>query len=182
MMKRLNLKKNKKGDIASLIYVVIVIFCIGFVVILANKLNHKIFDAEETIFNNSVELNNSAAIPAIQKIRNVDDTAWDYAFLGIYVAVMLGLGMTAYAQRINIAFFWVYIIMSLVVLMLGVAMSNAWQTAVESDALSDVVVRFPITNFLLGTYAPLVVTALIMVTALLLFAKPPETAGGVISG
>lgn len=172
---------NKRGDIASLIYVVTIIFCIGFILIFVNKLNHQIFEAEEKIFNTSVEFQNSSAITAIQKIRSVDDVAWDYAFLGIYFAVMLGLGMTAYATRITIAFFWVYIVMALFVLALGVILSNAWQTAVQSDALSDVISRFPITNFLLGTYAPLAVTVLILVTVLLLFAKPPELAGAVTS-
>lgn len=172
---------NRKGDIASLIYVVTILFAIGFILVFVNTLNHKLSVATENIFNQSETLQNSSAIPAIQKIRAVDDVAWDYAFLGIYVAIMLGLGMTSYATRINIAFFWVYIIMSLVVLMLGIMLSNAWQTAATNEQLSESVARFPITNFFLGSYAPTAITALILVTALLLFAKPPESIGGVQS-
>ena len=175
-----SLIKEKRGDIASLIYVVTIIFAIAFVFIMGNKLNHQIFDKEEQIFNSSTSLQNSSAITAVQKIRAVDDVAWDYAFLGIYFACLIGLGMTAYATRITTLFYWIYIVMSLVVLILGVALSNAWQTAVSTDALSDVVTRFPITNMLLGSYGPIAVTALILVTALLLFAKPPETQGGVM--
>lgn len=172
-----SLLHNKKGDIESLIYVVVILFAIGFILIFVNTLNHKISVATENIFTNSSSMQNSSAIESIQKIRSVDDMAWDYAFLAIYIAVILGLGMTAYATRINIAFFWIYIIMSLVVLMLGVSLSNAWQTAVQNEQLTETVARFPITNFLLGSYAPIAVTGLILVTALLLFAKPQDSAG-----
>lgn len=165
---------NKKGDIPSLIYAVVILFAIGFIFIFMNTLNHKLFTTTEGIFNSSSQLNNSQAIPTLQKIRATDDVAWDWAFLALYIGMMIALGMTAYATRISMAFYWIYIISSLFVLALGVAMSNGWQTAVSTGALQEAATRFPITNILLGSYAPIAVTALILITAILLFGKTPE--------
>lgn len=165
---------NKKGDIASLIYLVIVLFLIGFVFIFGNTLTHKLTTQMEATFNSSTAFNESSAIPALQKIRTTDDLIWDWAFLALYVGSIAGLAVSAFSTRISVIFYWFYGIMSLGVLLIGVMLSNAWQAAVATDVLSESVTRFPITNFLLGSYAPLAVTAMIMITMILLFGKTPD--------
>ena len=171
--------KNKRGDIESLIYVVAILFAIGFVVVLGNMFTHAFYTQTESIFNSTASLNNSEAIPAIQKIRDVDDTAWDYAILGIYVAILGGMAFTSYLTRISLIFFWIYGVMALVVLAIGVMLSNAWQTMMAKPELTETIARFPITNVLLGSYGTIAVTAIIMVTILFLFAKTPDNSGGI---
>jgi hypothetical protein len=173
----ISLIKNKRGDIPSLIYLVIIIGLIGFVFIFVNKLNHGLLTQEESILNSSIEFQNSSAITAIQSIRGVDDVAWDYAFLALYIGSICALGISAYSTRISPIFYWFYFIMSLGVLIIAVMMSNLWQAAVATDALSDSVSRFPITNFLLGSYYPIAVLVMIIITMILLFGKTPDGKG-----
>ena len=168
---------NKRGDIPSLIYLVITIFLIGFVFIFGNTLTHKLTTQMETQLNTSSEFVNSTAITTLQKIRTTDDYIWDYGFLAIYIGSVAALAISAYATRISAIFYWFYAIMSVIVLILGVMLSNAWQTGVATNVLSESVARFPITNFLLGSYAPIAVTAIIVITMVLLFAKTPDSGG-----
>lgn len=165
---------NTKGDIPSLIYLVIVIFLIGFVFIFGNTLTHKLTTQMEASYNSTAATQNSSAITALQKIRTTDDYIWDWAFLAIYIGSIAALAVSAYSTRISPIFYWFYGIMGLGVLLLGVMLSNTWQTAVSNPVFADSIGRFPITNFLLGTYAPLAVTAMIVITMILLFAKTPE--------
>lgn len=171
---------NKKGDIASIIYILAMLLVIAFVMVFGNKFMHDYTTKTEAILNSSSEFQNSSAITALQTIRSTDDVVWDWAFLAIYVGGVASLIFSSYLTRISGLFYWFYIVMSLIALTVGVMLSNAWQKAVENPILTDVVARFPITNFLLGTYAPLAVTAMILLTALFLFAKTPENSGGII--
>lgn len=165
---------NTKGDIPSLIYLVIVIFLIGFVFIFGNTLTHKLTTQMEATYNSTAATQNSSAIAALQKIRATDDVIWDWAFLAIYIGAIAALGVSAYSTRISPIFYWFYGLLSLGVLLIGVMLSNTWQAAVATGVLSESAVRFPITNFLLGTYAPIAVLAMIAITMILLFAKTPE--------
>lgn len=168
---------NKKGDFESLLYLVIMIFVLGFIFIFTNTLNSKLSIAEESIFNSSTDFQNSSAIPALQKIRTVDNYAWDYGFLALYIGSIAALAVSAYSTRISTIFYWVYGLLSLGVLAVGVMLSNTWQATVDNPQMTEAVSHFPITNFLLGTYAPIAVTAMIMVVMILLFGKTPEQGG-----
>lgn len=172
-----SLFESKRGDIPSLIYIVVILGVIAFVFIFTSKLSHQLNTQMEIALNSSPEFENSSAIPAIQTIRDVNDWAYDYAFLALYIGSLIALGLTAYSTRISPVFYWVYALMSLAVLAVGVLISNTWQAATETEMLSDTVARFPITDFLLGSYYPLAVTALILITMILLFGKTPETGG-----
>ncbi len=168
---------NNKGDFESLLYVVILIFVIGFIFVFVNRLNHEFSITTEGIFNSSTEFQNSSAITSIQKIRTVDDSAWDYGFLAIYIGSIAALCVTAYSTKISPVFYWVYGLLSLGILAVGVMLSNSWQAMAETSMMSETITRYPITNFLLGSYAPLAVTAMIIITMILLFGKTPESRG-----
>lgn len=165
---------NKKGDFQSLLYIVIMIFIVGFIFIFVNRLNNELSTTTERIFNNSADFQNSSAITSIQKIRQVDNAAWDYGFLAIYIGSIAALCITAYSTKISPVFFWVYGLMSLAILGVGVMLSNAWQATVENPEMVETVARYPITNFLLGSYAPLAVTVMIVIVMILLFGKTPD--------
>ena len=168
---------NRKGDFQSLLYLVIMIFVIGFIFIFVNRLNNQFSVATESIFNSSDQFQNSSAIASLQKIRAVDNSIWDYAFLALYIGSIAALAVSAFSTRVSAVFYWVYGLLSLGILAVGVMLSNAWQAAVENPQMTETIARFPITNFLLGSYAPLAVTAMIVITMIILFGKTPDQGG-----
>ena len=58
--------------------------------------------------------------------------------------------MFSFATRINIAFFWLMIIIDIPLLVVGVVLSNIWQEVAANPEMTTTVARFPITNALLG--------------------------------
>ena len=170
--------RNKKGDFASLLYVVILLFIIGMIFLFTNKLTHEISVKQEEIFNSSVEYQNSSAITALQTIRDTNDTAYDYGFLAIYIGCIASLGVTAFMTRIHPIFYIFYVLLGIFVLATGVLLSNAYQAVAETSTMADAAARFPIMNFMLGSYAPLVITVVIILFMVLLFGKTPDTTRG----
>lgn len=163
---------NKKGDFATIVYVVIFLFVIGVVFLFMNKLNQSIFTELGNNLNETY--GHTQAMTTLEHIKSRDLVVWDYAFLGIFFGCLMAIGLTAYAVRISPIFYWIYGIMSLTVLALGVILCNIWQEYAADPEFAAEILRFPIMNTILGTYYPLVATAIIILTMIFLFGKPPE--------
>lgn len=171
----MGLLKSRKGDIASLIYVIVVIFVLGLVLVLMNAMSDKLYSKLENNLNSSGAISpNSIAISKLQQIHQVDRVIWDYFFLAVFMVYIVSVGLSAYATRISPVFFWLYGILSLVGLLVGVISSNMYQAFITNNALSDVANRFPITNFVLGDYYPTIITLIICITLGLIFSKTPD--------
>jgi len=163
---------NKRGDFATIVYVVIFLFIIGTVIFIISHMNNEIFTEIQTNIN-TTDYQDTEAYTAIGSfIDSNASSIWDYAFLGIFFGSLIAIGLSVYAIRISPAFYWVFGVMSLMVLGLGVVLSNAWQEVAGEAEFAVTLTRFPITNALLGTYYPLVTTAIIILTMVLLFSKP----------
>ena len=167
---------NKKGDIASILFVVIILATIGILFFILNHINDSIFTKINTVIGDS-DWNETQADIALDNIHDTDNVIWDYAFLGIFLGILIALGLTAYAIRISPVFYWIYGLISLTALATGVLLSNTWQDLSTSPEFATTITRFPITNMLLGSYFPIVVLAIIIITMVILFGKPPGERG-----
>lgn len=165
---------NKKADIASIIYIVIFIFVVGLVLFLVSHMNNLLFSGLENALGNSTTGTGTEALVVTSQIKASDALIWDYAFLGIFMGSLIAIGLSAYAVRISPVFFWIYGLLSLVVLALGVMLSNTWQSWAGSPEFATSILRFPITNMILGTWYPTIVTGILVVAMGLIFGKPRE--------
>ena len=68
-------------------------------------------------------------------------------------------------------FYFIYGIVVLIGLFVGVALSNAWEVMVETPALAGTVARFPITDAILNNFYPIFITVVIIITMIMLFGK-----------
>jgi len=164
---------NKKAQFASILLVIITIFIIGIILFFFNRLNNELYDSLDEYFNDSEDYNQSEAHQAVQDIRTVENSVWDYAFLAIFIGLLIQIVMFSFATRINIAFFWIMIIINIPLLIVGVVLSNIWQEVVANAEMVTTLARFPITNTLLGTYYPMVLTIIFFLVAIVLFGKRP---------
>jgi len=171
---------NKKADIASIVFVVILLFTMAVLFFLMNHINNEIFTEIDLTLNETEDWVDTEASTTVTEIQRTDNIIWDYAFLGVFMGVLIVLGLTAYAVRISPIFYWIYGIMSLVVLGIGVILSNIWQDMSVDPEFAVTITRFPMTDAILGSYFPLVVTAIIIVGMIILFGKSPKQEGGYI--
>ena len=171
---RRSLIKNKKGQFVSVILLVITVFVVGITVFFLNHLNKDIYDKFDNTFEKDAQLNNSEAHIAVQKFQRIEGSnIWDYAFLAIFIGMLIQMLLFSFASRTNVAFFWVFVIIGMIVLMIGVGLSNIWQEMSSKAEFTETIVRFPITNTILGTYYPTIITGILFLGLIILFGKFP---------
>lgn len=164
---------NKKGQFETKLLAIVVIFIIGVLFFFFNKLNNELYGSLDGYFNESEDYNNSEAQEATRKIIGVENSVWDYAFLAIFIGFIIQIVLFSFATRINIAFFWLMIILDIPILIVGVIVSNIWQELAANPEFADTLLRFPITNTVLGSYYPMIVVGIMFFAAIALFGKPP---------
>jgi len=167
--------RNKRGQFESVLLVVVTIFIIGIILFFFNHMNKKIYDELDEYFEGEEDYNDTQAHKALQKVQTVEGgRIWDYAFLAIFIGLIVQIVMFSFATRINIAFYWIMALLDIPILIVGVVLSNVWQEMAANAEFATTLLRFPITNLLLGTYYPIAVTVLIFFASIILFGKKPE--------
>lgn len=170
---------NKKGDIPSLILAVVLIFVVGILLIFFARLRDPLYTALDQYFNDTEDtLNATVAQEALVKIAAVEQTVWDFAFLAIMFGIVIALVATAFATRIHVAFFWIYIVTAMVVILLSVMLGNAWETLANDPSFATTIAQYPITNTVLGSNFTPFVAIFIFVFIMVLFGKTPGGQGG----
>ena len=171
-------RMNKKGQFESALLAIIMIFIVGIILFFFNHVNDKLYTSLDKYFTEDVKYNNTEVTETIQKIHTVDNIVWDYAFLAIFAGQIIAMLLLSFATRVNVAFFWLFVLLGIIILIVGVMLSNIWQGMADNSEFSETVLRFPITNSLLGTYFPTAVLAILFIFMIVLFGKPPPGGEG----
>jgi len=170
----MNLKKNKKGQVETIILAIVTLFIIGIIIFFMSHVNEELYSALADNFEANPDLNATEAHEAVKTFEEVEQgSIWDYAFLAIFLGLMIQMLIFSFASRSNIAFFWIFVIIGIVSLMLGVMLSNIWQGVANNSEFAGTVARFPIMDSLLGSYFPLVVVTIIFLFMIVFFGKFP---------
>ena len=165
---------SKKAQFESVLLAIITIFIIGIILFFMNHVNKELYDKFDEILEEDITLNQTQAHKALEKIQSIEGSSiWDYAFLAIFVGLIIQIVMFSFATRINIAFYWIMVLLDIPILIVGVVLSNIWQTLAVNPEFVITLTRFPITNLLLGTYFPIAVTIIIFIASIILFGKRP---------
>jgi len=165
---------NKKGQFESMLYVVVTIVVVGITLFFFQHLFDQIYTSFDEYFNESTDYNDSEAHQTIKSIQEVDRAAWDWAFFAIFIGLMIQMVLFSFATRINIAFYWIFALLGIIILIAGTILSNIWQELAANPEFAVTITRFPITNSLLGTYYPIAIVTILLIGMIILFGKPPQ--------
>lgn len=166
--------KSKKAQLGSILIVIISLFIIGIILLFMNHLNEKVYTKFDEYMEDSPDLNQSEAHQTIEKLQAIEQShIWDWVFLAIFIGLMIQMLILSFATKINIAFFWIFILIGIVILIVGVMLSNIWQEMAANAEFVVTMARFPIANVILGTYFPTVVVAVLFLGMIVLFGKFP---------
>jgi len=167
--------RNKKGQFESRLLAIIIIIIIGIILFFFSRLNSSLYSGLDKYFNDSETYNNSEAHTALTEINTLETSnMWDYVFLAVFIGIVLQIILFSFAGRANPAFYWIMIILDIPILIVGVVLSNIWQGIADNPQMVDTVARFPITNFLLGTYYPVVCVIILFIALVVLLGKSPS--------
>lgn len=166
--------QNKKGQLVSIILVVITLFVIGIILFFFNHLNKQVYDSLDKYFEENPDLNNTEAHQATEDLQGIEGSRiWDYAFLAVFFGMMIQMLIFSFASRTNVAFFWLFVISGILILIIAVALSNIWQEMAANPEFATTLTRFTITNTILGTYYPTIITGVMFLGLIILFGKFP---------
>ena len=166
-------KKNKKGQIQGVLLAVITIFVVAIILFFLNHLNREIYSGLDDYLEGS-KYKDTEAQAVVQDLEQIETSRiWDYAFLAIFVGMMINMLIFSFASRTNVAFFWIFVLMGIVILIVGTVLSNIWQEIAVNPEFSTTIDRFIITNTLLGTHYPTIITGLLFLGMIIMFGKFP---------
>ena len=165
---------NKKAQFESKLLAIVMIFIIGIILLFFNRMNVQIYESLDGYFNESEDFNNSLAHQTNTKILTVETSVWDYAFLAIFIGLIIQIILFSFATQTSLAFYWLMVILDLPLLVVGVILSNIWQEVAANPEFVETIARFPMTNMILGSYYPIGIVFIIFITSIILFGKRPE--------
>jgi len=161
---------NHKGDIPSILYFIVALFIAGVTLLVFSFIFTNLYQEVDDYLSDS-KYNDTTAHNTLQEVQNYEESMWDYVFLAIAIGYVITLVILGFSTQVNAIFYFIYGIVVLVGLFVGVALSNTWETLVETDALSSTVARFPITDLILNNFYPLFIIVTIVITMIVLFGK-----------
>ncbi len=162
---------NKKAQFESKLLAIILIVIVGILLFFFSRVNTELYESLDEYFNESDSYNQSVAQDANLKILSVERSVWDYAFLAIFIGIIIQIILFSFATRINVAFFWLMVLLDIPILIVAVVLSNVWQEIAANPTFAETIVRFPITDAILGTYYPTAALFIIFIGSIVLFGK-----------
>ncbi len=150
---------------------VISIFILGLIIFFISHLRNTLYTEFDDYFNSTSDFNDSEARTALSKINTVENALWDWVFLAVFAAVMLNMIIFSFATRISLAFYWLFAILGIVILIVGTTLSAMWQETASNPAFAETLTNFPVMNLMLGNYFPMMVVLLLFVMMIILFGK-----------
>jgi len=172
-MRSLIKKENKKGQFASILLAVITIFIIAIILLFFNHLNKQVYDSLDEYLEDS-EYDNTESHQITEKLQEIEGSRiWDYVFLAAFMGIMIQMIVLSFASKTNVAFFWIFVLLGIIILVVGTILSNIWQEIAINPEFSETIARFTITNTILGSYYPTIITGIFFLGLIIIFGKFP---------
>ncbi len=164
---------NKKAQFQNMVLVVISIFIVAIILFFLNHMNVEIYSSLNEYFLTS-DYNQTEAHNVTTQLLDLEETnMWDWAFLAIFIGLIIQMLVFSFASRVNVAFFWIFVLLGILILIIGVILSNIWQEIAGNAEFATTILRFPIMNTVLGTYYPTAIVAILFLGMIILFGKFP---------
>lgn len=155
---------NKKGYIQDMLVYVVILFVLGVIIISGARISK---DYTEKYTNGSASTLSKNILTT-----NADrfTTIFDYAFLTIFVLLIISLFASVFLLNTHPAFFFIVLVLFAFMLIPFAILSNTFETFEESTGVADVASEFYIISWLLGNWA-LIFGVMGFLLMVVLFAK-----------
>jgi hypothetical protein len=151
---------NKRGGIFEIFTAMGLFLAVAIIAFIASLVGGDVLGAiQDAGISNSTVVNDTinAGIATSQM--------GDVVFLIIFAGYILSLVVTSLATNFHPAFFFIFLILSILGVVIAAPISNAYQEIVASAAFAPMVVDFPVINMIMSNlpFVILMISALLMV-------------------
>lgn len=169
-------KTNKRGDIMSLIVVVVIIFVFAIIGVVFTK-----------VFKDSIEeLNKTPEFQDSSNIQHAFNTAsegtkyLDYAFIFLFFALSIGLIISSIYIKTHPAFFVVFLIGWLIAIVLAAVFANVYVEVTNQTELQETSSLFKYTTNMIQIL-PMLIFVVGLIVAVILYGKAKNPSQGDIA-
>ena len=139
---------NKKADVGDFVLLIVSVFIIALMFFVGGKVwtafTDNIVENEDIMDNNAVNM--SAELVQLDRAFNILDPMYAVFFFGFYLALLVSI----FYIDSHPGFMVFGILLFVIVLFVGMVMSDVFSTIASSPQLSDEQVNFPITYHLMS--------------------------------
>jgi hypothetical protein len=121
----------------------------------------------------SSPLNESAQAISAMNSANDAVSKVDYIFIGVFIALTLGLIITGWFIAGNPIFIFFYFLIITVGVVVGAILSNTWEAFTLKPIFGTTIAALPMMNHVM-LYLPYYLTAIGFIGMIVMFAKPKE--------
>lgn len=168
----MNFKMNKRGaDIPSILFALVSLFVVGIMLVVFSHLFSQVYSGLNDAVGIGSTINSSIANNTLTEVIRYENSMWDYFFLAIAIGYLLMMIILGFSTQANPVFYFLFIIMGMLGLFVGVALSNTWESFAGTGELSSTIARFPITNSIMDNFFPLYIVVMLISSGIILFGK-----------
>lgn len=162
-----SLIKNKKADFTGILYLIVMISGLAFFLLIVGFIANEVSSGlQDKIDTNRVEVNES-----FEATRNVANSTLSAVWYIVFGSLMLGLLITAWYMPTHPIMVAPFIILLVVAIIIGVAMSNAYETLYDVDRLNETADTQNSINFMMSNL-PYLALVIGIIGLIVTFAKP----------
>jgi len=160
-------KKDKRGDFTGILYMIVSIAALAMVLLIGGYIaKNTSQELKSAIGSDSAEVNKS-----FDKTINVAENTLPAVWYVVFASMLLGLFITAWFMPTHPIMVAPFIILLVIAIIVGVAMSNAYEKLYEQDALTDMASHQTSIDFIMSKL-PYMAAIIGVITLIITFAKP----------
>jgi hypothetical protein len=119
----------------------------------------------------------STATNVIYQLNLMTSTTINKGFAILFTFLCIGSILTSFLVRVHPAFFFIYIITTGVMVILGAVLGNVYNTLINDTTLIDVASQQTMTNWIMSHIVGIMI-AVVAISLIVLFAKVPDEISG----
>jgi hypothetical protein len=166
------MRKNRRGNITDIGFLIITLFFIGIFSFIGVFVFGQIRDrlVVSPVFNETPE--------AIQSLNDVNNRTgmFDFFGLAIFIGFTISIMVTGWFIGGNPLFMIVYFLVLVALVVVGMVLSNVWETFTQAGSFGYLTSPLPITNHLI-TYLPIYMVVVAFLGMVAMFGKPYISGG-----
>ena len=161
-----NINMNKKGDISSIIVMIILVVMSGIIVIAFSK---GFLEVTERL-KESGEFSDTSK-EAIEMVEERTIPLLDFFVFFLLIAMSIGLIISSIYLRLHPALIVVLIFGIFLAVFLAGQFANVFAEVTDHDELADTASQFKLTNLILGSNFPLIILVIGVIMVIILYSK-----------
>ena len=161
---------NKKGSVEDSIFIIILLFITALVFVFAYVINGAISTAAIPAFENA----SAGSSVGFVAVNSIFDNIMNYFYLAVFFGLVISLIVSSFLTPTHPIFFVFALILFIALMIVSVALSNAYQLITSGSTFVDAKNAMPIMDYIMNNL-PLVAIVIGVLGAIIIFSRTGQS-------